>query len=105
MADGNRKFDVHQLQYYFDAKQKDSKDSRSLCSKSRRFLDLRDRMLNLSDQDFNLAIDTLNSLLDNKAKSEAQESASGQEKTHDALALYERSQSSDSSAPSKVSPV
>ena len=68
MSKPARKIDVSDLTYYFDAKQKDCKDSLSTCTKSRKVLELRDRLMTLSDSDFELVLQTLNGLLDKRSR-------------------------------------
>ena len=104
MSSNNSKIDVDQLQYYFDAKRKDTKDKHSACDRSRRVLDLRDRLLTLSDVEFDLALKTLNGLLD-QSKSSVKDAKSSSQKSREALNLYETAQAQDSSPPGKINPV
>ena len=101
----NPKIAVNDLEYYFDAKRKDTKDQNSASDRSRKVLDLRDRLLTLSDSDFELAIKTLHGLLDQKTQDGKSDSQSGNEPNQDAVNLYEKTQANDGTATSKINPI
>ena len=103
MSQNPKKFDVNQLQYYFDSKVKDVKDSSGLCAKSRKVLALRDRLMTLPDSEFDIAIQTLNGLLDKK--SQQQQSDEDKTESDEAYNLYERSQGTEARNPGKVNPI
>lgn len=104
MAKPDTKIPVSDLHYYFDAKRKDSKDKHSASDRSRKVLDLRDRLLTLSDTEFELALKTLNGLLD-QTKGNSKESKDSKSETRDAISLYEKAQAHEPAPVGKVNPI
>ncbi len=102
----DHKIDVSDLQYYFDAQEKNTLDGSKYCIKSRAILALRDRLLNLPDADFDSAMKTLNGFIDQQSKShnsDANTSPQSQEK--DAMRLYEQGTAKEAIGTSKVNPI
>lgn len=98
MSANDKKIDKSELLYYFDSKRKDSKDSHSVCMKSRKVLALRDRLLSLSDEDFETTMQTVNGLLDNRSKDERNNSENNSEHHEAASQLYETAKGADAGA-------
>ena len=106
MGSDAKKINMSELQYYFDAKQKDSKDSSGVCTKSRKVLALRDRLLTLSDDEFDLSIQTVNGLLDNRSKESEDGSKKNKSEQHDAATLYENTKAVEAAANTgKIDPI
>lgn len=99
------KINVSDLKYYFDAKQKDSYDSCSTSAKTQKVLALRDRLLSLSDTEFETIMQTLNGLLDHKAKDATSEKAEdASQDARESLTLFEKSRNPESTH-GKIDPI
>jgi hypothetical protein len=55
--------DVTELQYYFDAVERDSLDRQSHSRRSSEVLAIRDKLLTLPDKDFEVAVQTIKNIL------------------------------------------
>jgi hypothetical protein len=81
--------DVSELQYYFDAVERDSLDKMSHSRRSSEVLAIRDRLLTLPDKDFEAAVQTIKNILSPNSPA----SVPGDEqkaKRREAAELYEK---------------
>lgn len=62
-ASKSQTIDVSELQYYFDAVERDSLDRQSHSRRSSEVLAIRDKLLTLPDKDFEAAVQTIKNIL------------------------------------------
>ncbi|HET9236733.1 MAG TPA: hypothetical protein VFO10_05760 [Oligoflexus sp.] len=62
-ASKSQMIDVSELQYYFDAVERDSLDRQSHSRRSSEVLAIRDKLLTLPDKDFQAAVQTIKNIL------------------------------------------
>jgi hypothetical protein len=62
-ASKSQTIDLSDLQYYFDAVERDSLDRQSHSRRSSEVLTIRDRLLTLPDKDFEVAVQTIKNIL------------------------------------------
>jgi hypothetical protein len=62
-ASKSQMIDVSELQYYFDAVERDSLDRQSHSRRSSEVLAIRDKLLTLPDKDFEAAVQTIKNIL------------------------------------------
>lgn len=102
MQDENKKsIDVSELQYYFDAQERDTLDKQGYSRRSNDVLTIRDRILALPERDYNGVVQTIKNLL-NKAPGDGDKSNKNNRK--DAGELYEKTRNA-SSTPAKTNPL
>lgn len=96
--------DVSELQYYFDAVERDSLDRISHSRRASEVLAIRDRLLTLPDKDFELAVQTIKNML-NPANSKETDPKVQQAKKQQAADLYEQTKAEKSASSLKVGPI
>ncbi|WP_218109857.1 hypothetical protein [Oligoflexus tunisiensis] len=81
--------DVSELQYYFDAVERDSLDRQSHSRRSSEVLAIRDKLLTLPDKDFEAAVQTIKNIL-TPTGGQAPGSEENKVKKQQAADLYEK---------------
>ncbi|MCX6129599.1 MAG: hypothetical protein NTX25_11110 [Proteobacteria bacterium] len=99
-----RAIDVSDLQYYFDAIERDSLDRMSHSRRSSQVLAIRDKLLTMPDSDFALALQTIKNIL-NPASPAPQKEDDQKAKRKEAIELYEQSRHEKNLNPLKVNPL
>lgn len=103
MQDNSKKtIEVSDLQYYFDAQERDTLDKQGYSRRSSDMLTIRDRILALPERDYNGVVQTIKNIL-SKTPAEAAES-NNKNQRRDAGDLYEKTRKASSPQP-KVNPV
>lgn len=90
-ASKSQTIDVTELQYYFDAVERDSLDRQSHSRRSSEVLAIRDRLLTLPDKDFEAAVQTIKNILTPGGGKPAGDEQKA--KKQQAADLYERTRS------------
>lgn len=96
-------FDPRDLQYYFEAQERDTLDREGRSRRSSEVLSIRDKLLALPERDFNSVVQTIKSILNPNSTSD--ETGSAGNKRRDAADLYEKARSSDKPLPLKMGSV
>ena len=81
--------DMSELQYYFDAQERDTIDRQGLSRRSFHVLDIRDKLLTLPQADFESAVKSIKSLLQGHERDD-KGAADAKGKRRDANELYDR---------------
>ncbi len=82
--------DVDELQYYFDAQERDTLDLQGRSRRSSEVLTIRDKLLSLPQADFEAAVQTIKNMLQPNGKKD-KSADDAKTRRRDANELYERS--------------
>jgi hypothetical protein len=96
--------DVSELQYYFDAQERDTLDRLGHSRRSTEVLTIRDRLLALPQRDFESVVATIKNLLTSPAQDGAK-TEEAQRKRKDAGELYDMARSDKATGSMKVNSV
>ncbi len=90
MQDNRKKsIDVSELQYYFDAQERDTLDKQGHSRRSSDMLSIRDRILALPERDYNGIVQSIKNIL-SKGPGESADPAAAKLQRKDAGELYEK---------------
>jgi len=103
-ASKTQTIDVSELQYYFDALERDSLDRQSHSRRSSEVLAIRDRLLTLPDKDFEAAVQTIKNIL-TPGTAKPTGSDENKVKKNQAAELYDKTRVEKPMAPLKVGSV
>ncbi len=104
MEDKKGQIEVEELQYYFDAQERDTLDRQGRSRRSTEVLTIRDKLLALPPGDFDAVVQTIKNMLHPVGKSDRQ-GEDGKAKRRDASELYERTRIDSGGSSLKVGSV
>lgn len=96
-------FDPRDIQYYFEAQERDTLDREGRSRRSSEVLSIRDKLLALPERDFNSVVQTIKSILN--PGSSAEEAANAGSKRKDAADLYDKARGPEKPLPLKMGSV